>query len=518
MTAGAGPGPSLDARPPLAVPLLAALSLTAMVLHLLVLERYGWFRDEFYYVACADRLAWGYVDHPPFSIAVLTAWKTFFGQSLASIRIVPALCDAAVVVMAGLFAREAGGGRWAQALAALAALVTPVYLGITRFYSMNAFDLLVWPVAMLLLVRVLRSGAMTTWAWLGLALGLGLLNKISVLWLIAGLGVGLLLTRERRVLVSRGPWLAAAIAAALFLPHVVWQIAHDWPTLEFMRNATGKKMVATAFGQFWTQQVLIMNPAALPVWLTGIVACLFAFRGTRWRVIGIAWLVTAAILIAGGRSRASYLAPAYLPLLAVGAAAAEHALRGRGRWIFAALTLLVLSGGVLIAPLALPLFPVERYLDHARALGVAPSAEERHRMGPLPQGYADMFGWEEMVGEVARVYLSLPSGERARCAVYGQNYGEAGAVEVLGRRLGLPRAISGHNNFWLWGPGPDPEVVIVIGGEAEDHLQSFERVEQAGTVPHAPYAMPYEQDLPIFVCRGLRMPVADLWPRTKHYN
>jgi hypothetical protein len=318
-----------------------------------------------------------------------------------------------------------------------------------------------------------------------------------------------------------GPWLALGVALVLFAPHIAWQIANGWPTIEFMRNATGEKMAAVSAMDFLRDQVLSMNPATLPLWLGGLLWCLFARQG-QWRWVAVAYLAITALLVAGGRSRSSYLSPIYPILFAAGVAAFGGWLDRRGLFLRRALTaiaLIVLIGaGVWLAPLAIPVLPVERYIPYAQALGFAPSTAENKEIGLLPQHYADMHGWEELTAAVVDAWQSLPAEERDRACILGQNYGEAGAVTVLGREHGLPPAISGHNNFWLWGPGAcDGSVMIIIGGEGEDHAQAFDSVEAKG-VAHSPYSMPYEQNLTIWVCRGLQRAPAEIWPRIKNYN
>jgi hypothetical protein len=510
--------PSAPERPPFAWGTVAAVATSGLVLHLLALVHYGWFRDEFYYLVCADHLAWGYVDQPPLSIAFLALWRGVFGESLAAIRIAPVLFHLGALALGAAIAREMHGGRYAQGLAALAVLLTPVYLAIGHYYSMNAIDLVVWEAAILLVMVALRTGGSRAWPALGVVLGLGLMNKISVLWLGVGLAGALLLTPYRAVLRTRGPWLALAIALALFAPHVVWQARHNWPTLEFMRNAAREKMVHVGPLDFVRKQILQMNPLAAPLWIAGLVWLLLARAAREWRILGIVFFVVAVVLFAAGSSRASYLALAYPPLLAAGAVALERA-SASGAWRMARVPVaaLLAIAGLLTAPLAMPLLPVERYLAYARALGLAPSTEEHQRVGPLPQQYADMFGWTELVDTVARAYASLSPEERAHCGIFAQNYGEAGAITVLGRARGLPPAMSGHNNFWLWGPQArrfDP--VIVVGGDEEDNAQVFEHIEHVGEMD-SPYQMPYERHRAVSVCRGLKIPVPELWPKLKHF-
>jgi len=498
--------------------LLWAFALATLALHATAITRYGWFRDELYYLASTWHLAWGYVEHPPLSIGLLALVRHTLGDSLIAVRLLPALAGAATVALTGVIARQLGGGRFAQGLACLAALLAPVFLGTAHVFSMNAFDLLLWTVAVRLLLGIVRGGRGRHWLLLGVVLGLGLLNKISVLWLGMGLAVGLLLTPHRRWLATPWPYVAAAIAALMFVPHLLWQVANGWPTLEFMRNATARKMVSVGWGEFVLKQVLQMGPATLPVWLAGLLFALFARAARPWRILAWIYLAVAALLLLGGKSRASYLAIAYPMLLALGGVAWERMMaRGPWRRLRPALPALVLALGLVAVPLALPVLPVEPLIRYQSALGMAPATEEHHEVGPLSQQYADMFGWEELTALVARAYQRLTPEERAHCRVFGQNYGEAGAIDVIGRRYGLPRALSGHNSYWMWGPGDwDGSVLIIIGGDREDNAAFFEHVEIVGQV-RSPYAMPYERGRDVSIGRRLRMPVAQAWPALKHF-
>ena len=493
----------------------AAFAALKLVLTASVLTRYGWFRDELYYIACSKHLAWGYVDQPPFSIALLALNRALFGDSLWALRWLPALSGAATVVLTGLIVRELGGGRFAQALACLCAVLVPVWLAVDHFFSMNAFDTLFWSLAALLLLRALAGGRPGAWVALGVVVGLGLLNKTSMLWFGGAACLGLLLTGHRRVLATRWPWVAAAIAGLIFLPHVVWQVQNGWPTLEFMRNATQGKMVRTDFVGFWSQQVLVMNPALLPVWLIGLVALLASRRG---RILGIVFVAVAALLIASGTSRPNYLAVAYAPLFAAGALAIEGAAADRRGWLRPVALAVVTLVGLPVVPMGLPLLPVERQVAYTRALGMQIRAQEHSRESDLPQVFADMFGWEEMVERVARVYQALPSADRVKCAIFTSNYGEAGAIDLFGRRYGLPPAISAHNNYWLWGPrGATGEVMIIIGGRRDDTHSNFASAVLADTTS-CEHCMPYENGAPIFVCRGLNRPLGEIWAELRNYQ
>ncbi len=490
---------------------LAAVMLLYAALHLAAVNSYGWFRDELYYIACGEHLAFGYVDHPPLVALLARVTRGLLGESLMAARLPSMLAGMAVIWLCGRIAREMGGGRWAQGMAALCALVAPVYLFLFHVLSMNSFDILFWTLGAWVVVKIVIGGDPKLWLLFGLICGLGLQNKHSLLFFGFGVFVGLLLTPERRHFRERWIWMGGAIAVLLFLPHVIWQMANGWPTAEFVRNATEHKNVALSPLEFFVEQIMQMHPLTFPVWLGGLV---WLFR-SRYRVLSWAYVAAFLVLITQS-SKAYYLAPAYPPLFAAGATAIEAWTRPRALRLF--LPILLLAGGLAVAPLSLPILPVESFIRYASALGVGMSAGERHEMGALPQHFADMHGWQEMVAEVARVYRSMPPEEQATAGIYGQNYGEAGAVDVLGRKYGLPKASAGHNNYFLWGPQGSGEVLIIIGGDAEDHRQGFKDVRQAGEVKCGGLCMPYEDNLPIWIARGLKAPIREIWPLVKHYD
>jgi Dolichyl-phosphate-mannose-protein mannosyltransferase len=510
-----------DSKPALASSPLLLFPAVALAVHTSVLLGYGWFRDELYYIACARRLAWGYVDQPPLSLAVLRPVLGLFGDSLVAVRLAAAVVAALTVLLVGLLAREMGGGRRAQALAMLAAVVAPEYLSLGHFYSMNVFDLAAWAVAALILLRVLRavdrpaSRARAGWAWLGLALGLGLLNKISVLWLGAGLAVGLLLTPYRRTLRTRGPWLAGAIAAVVFAPHVVWQIVHGWPTLAFIRRASQDKMVAVSVGHFAALQIEMLGPAVV-VAVAGLVSVFRRADDRRLRVLGWAWVTVFAILALNGTSRPVYLAASCTWLFAAGGVAIDRwAVRRSAAWPWALATAMVALGAVM-APLALPVLPVDRYIAYANALGVAPSTDERHELGALPQFFADMQGWNAIVSAVDSAWRQLPPAERAHAVFFANNYGDAGAQEVLGRDR--PPAFSGHNNYWFWGPPDDSvDAVIVITQDPARLRTFFTHVALAGQTDCG-YCMPYENHQAVYIAWGRRGSWTAAWPGLRHFD
>jgi hypothetical protein len=472
------------------------------------------FRDELYYLACADHLAWSYVDHPPLSIGALWAWRGVFGDSQLALRALPALLGLARVVLTARLSRTLGGGRFAEWTAALLSALAPVMLGSTGLYSMNVFDLLFWALALLLVGELANGAGPRRWLWLGLVVGLGLLNKWSLLFFLAGLGVGLLITPLRRQLAHWEPWAGLALIAVLQLPQVVWQVAHGWPTLEFIANATQHKNLALSPLEFALGQVQELGPFALPLWLSGLAWLSFA-RDGRYRVFAVIYAVAFAIFVAQ-HGKPYYLAPAYPPLFAAAGLALEALPRA---WARGAVLAAVTVGELVAVPFAIPVLPPQTFVAYSRALGVVPARAENNTLGPLPQHFADRFGWEELAQKVAALYGSLSPEDQARAVIVTDNYGEAGALDYYGRRAGLPRALSQHNSYYLWAPSPAPrlDVVIIIGQRQDDLVgRVFRTCTPAGAI-ESPWAMPYEKRAPILLCRELLVPAEETWREGRHF-
>jgi hypothetical protein len=385
---------------------------------------------------------------------------------------------------------------------------------------MNAFDLLVWSVAAWLLIAILEGGPERLWVWLGIVLGIGLENKISVLWLGFGIAAGLLLSRQRSMLRTRGPWVAAAIALAIFTPHIVWQLAHRIPTLEFMRNATADKLVPHTLGSFLRLELDGMLWVATPIWLAGLAFYLWFDAGRDFRPLGWAWLAVLLLLVITRTSRAAYLAPAYSWLLPAGAVMLERA-AGRSRirqaagWLYLAILLLA---GYAAAPYTLPVLPEATIAARTSAAAVGQRAEERHSSTALPEFLGHMDGWPEIVDSVARVFDSLPAAERAHAAILAPDYGIAGAIDLFGRRRGLPASISAHNNYWFWGlRGQQPATFIIVGYTTTQLTRWFQDFERAGETS-CRYCMAYDNHQPIWIAHGLRLPVDQWWGQLQNFQ
>lgn len=500
--------------------LLAALALLKLLIHFYTnaFAGYGIFRDELYYIACSDHLAMGYVDHPPFSIFLLMIYRLLFGDSLFALRLLPAIAGAFTVFITGLIARELGGGRFAQALAALATIASAIKLAMDTFYSMNSFDHLFWALVAYTLIQLIKNEHPKTWLLLGLILGLGLLNKIGVAWLGAGLFVGMLLTEQRTWFKTRWPWIAGTTAFLLFLPFIIWNLTHDFAHFEFIRNASGDKYSSQTPITFIAGQLLINNPVTLPVWLSGLFFFFFHQEGKRFKLLGIIYLTAFVILIINGHSKPEYLASAYAILFAGGGVMIERFAQLSLRWMRYALIVLLTASGITLAPAVIPILPLERYIRYADALGITPSTAESKELDKLPQFYADMFGWEDKAKAVAGAYNKLSPEEKQKCAIFADNYGRCAAIDFFGKKYGLPKSIGNHNNYWIWGPGEyTGELVLILGGNLEGKQERFESVEVVGAVS-SEYSMPYENNLRIYLCRGLKVPLNSVWYQLKHYD
>jgi len=507
-------------RPRFALAVVLGVAAAKLALHLALSNRYGYFRDELYFLDCGRHLAWGYVDHAPL-VGLVARIALALGASLPVLRAIPALAGAGIVFLTGLLAWRLGGGRFAQGLAALGVLVMPIRLGIDSLFTMNSFEPLFWVGAAYALVRIVQTGDGRRWLLVGLLLGAGVMNKHSTAFFAVALAAGVLLTPLRRQLRTPWPWLGALVALIVVAPNLLWQVRHDFATLEDLRNVsrTGKNVVLGPV-VFVGQQVLVTHPLLVPLWLAGLV---WLFRAEHGRYRAQGWtFVLFFVLMFVFKAKHYYLAPIYPVLLAAGAVACDSALerwratRGR-RWPRRAMVALVLVAGAVLAPLTLPLFSPERYLSYEKALGLTRPQTEVSHEGPLPQMFSDQFGWPELAAEVARIYQALPPEDRARAAIFTGNYGEAGAINMFGPRYGLPTAISGHQTHFFWGPrGATGEVVIVLQGTRKGLEDVCLSVEEAGRHFH-PWGMA-EENRPIYVCRGLKVPLDQFWPRVKHWD
>lgn len=486
---------------------LAGVSLAVTLVHLSFAGRYGFFRDELYFIACGARPAWGYVDQPPLTPIAAWAWDVLVQGSLFGFRIVPALGAGVLAWLAGSVAKQLGGGAWSRALAALSVSVAPMFLVATHLFTVNLLEPIAWTLLALLVLRQLENESPGRWLAIGLCAGLALLNKYSVgFWLLALL-VGLVATRERHVLGSRWVLAAAALALALVAPNVAWQASRGFPFLDLLRAGQASKNVPFEALTFSKEVMLGLHPITMPLWVLGL---WLSWRQQRWLALAVLAFVSAMFAL---KAKPYYAAPAFVVPIAAGAVALE-------RWVIrlparAALLGVVLAAGAVTAPLVVPVLPIERMLAYQRALGHTPPPLENKEYGELPQHLADQFGWPEIGAALADAWRTLPEPERARAAVFTFNYGDAAA----GARFGHVPTISGHNQYGEWGPAPaDGTVVIVFGGTQAELARYFGSVTRIGTGPTSPLMMPYERRRPLWVVREPKLPLDELWPRLLHID
>jgi len=514
-------GPYLQPTvPPLSRPVLFGAVALKIFLHVPGLFRYGYFRDELYFLDCARHLDWGYVDCAPL-VAVYAKIALLFGGSLPSLRVISMLAGAGMVALTVLIARQLGGGAFAQALAGLGIIIAPVHLMTDSILSMNAFEPLFWMGCVLIMIHLIRGGDPRLWILFGILAGLGLENKHSTIFFGTAVAAAILVTPLRRELTRPWIWLGGLTALAIFLPNLIWQWQNGFPTIEDLQNvrATGKN-VALAPIPFLLQQTLIMHPANLPVWLAGLWFLLVG-RGRSYRAVGWTYLSLLALFMVL-RAKDYYLAPAYPMLLAAGGVTIEawsariSGFRARTAARSAVAGWLVVSGAI-FAPIALPLLSPANLVAYQKKLGLAPPKTEVAHVGPLPQLWGDQFGWPELVAEVAEIYWALPEEERLRTGIFASNYGEAGAINLFGPQHRLPPATCAHQTHSMWGPGDfDGDQLIWLQWQPEWLEGRCGSVEVVGA-HHHPWGMA-EENRPILLCRDLSPSLTEQWPELRHWN
>lgn len=492
--------------------LALALAAIPFALHLAALNEYGFFRDELYFIVCGRHPAFGYVDQPPL-IPLLAAASQSAGESLWLIRIIPALFAVGAVLAACATARILGGGRGAQILAGLATGSAPLLLGITATLSTSAIEPLTWTLIGYGVLRAVLRAEPRWWIVAGLVAGIALEAKYTVAFFLVALVTALALAGPRSVFARGEFWLGTGITVAIAAPSLIWQALHGWPFLELLRAGANGKNVALAPLPWLLQQALIYTPAYALIGVAGVIG-LMAFAPTRFMGLSALALVATFMLL---HAKDYYLAGLYPLLFAAGGVALERAIRSVA--IRTAYASIALAGALCFAPLALPLLPEPALVAYQRQLSgtlhIALSDAEHHQRALLPQTFADMHGWRELADRVNVVERSLSPADRAQAAIFTQNYGEAGAIDVFGD--GVLDVLCAHNNYFLWGPRGTPRVLIIVGGDKRDHERVFRDVHQVELV-RSTYAMPYENDLPIFVARDPKADLGRLWPTLRHYD
>jgi 4-amino-4-deoxy-L-arabinose transferase-like glycosyltransferase len=486
---------------------LFAIAAAVALLHLLTNSRYGLHRDELQFLSDARHLDWGFVAYPPFTPFIEHIALALFGLSIVGLRLSAVLAQAVVAILGGLMARELGGSRFAQITAALAVAFSPVPIFEGHEFQYTSFDLLWWVLIAYFVIRLLKSEDPRWCLAIGATIGVGLETKYAIAFYIAGIVAGLLFTPARRYLATRWFWAGVALAGLIFLPNLIWLVRHDFISYHFLQHIHARDVGEGRAKGFWTGQFLICaNLAAAPLWIAGLIGYV---RNRRYRMLAFMYLVPLALFWIG-KGRHYYVAPAYPMLLAMGAVLAERWLRALPRWgritlesvYFAAFALISAFVCALLLPLAtggpLKSFALKRSYD-----------------------LREEIGWNELVQTVAQIRDALPPDQQAHLGVTTANYGEYGAIDVLGRAYGLPEPIGTTNSEWLRGyPATAPTTLIVLGLDPDEANAIFTNCRLAGHNGNSQGVRNEESEYhpDIFVCGPPRMPWSQLWKEHKDFG
>ena len=502
------------------------LAAIAAFAHAATAWRYGYFRDELYFIACSKHLAWGYVDQPP--LVAAAAWLSAPADyQLLALRALPIIAAALTVYLAVRLTRELGGGAFAQILSGFATLTLPAYLLLGNTLTTTSFEPIFWTLTLYQCVRLVRANASQATRWwlaIGAAAAVGAYAKYSIALLVAGILVGFLSTPERRVLRSPSPLYALGVATFILGPNLAWQAAHGWPIVDVLagdvnhRHAFQNGLFLESFDvlrnapAFIVEQFVYTNPVAAIVWIAGAAAPFRSARLRDLRFITVAFAVVFLTAIALN-AKGYYIAGFYATLLAVGAVAVERAAVAVRAMLFAALAAVAVAA----MPLSLPVLPIDALVAYTKLLGLTGrNGSPAHLIQPV---FAEQFGWERLTRDVASVYFSLPAPVRARTAIYADTYGDAGALDFFGSHYGLPAPISSQNNYYLWGTrGYDGSTLLAIGATQIDRLRRFYRNVQLVRTSTEPYKWIVEGPAPIYLCTDPIAPLPVIWPALRWYG
>ena len=491
---------------------IAVITLLTAALHLAVAGRYDLMRNELYFLACGRHPSLGYADQPPL-VPLIAAATQLFGQSVWLLRLPAALAAIALVPLTAALARLAGGDRKASVIAAAAAAAAPGLAGVSTTLTTASFEPIAWTALTYFVTRAMVLQERRALIWAGLVAGLAMEAKYGVvIWLI-GLGLGLLATPARRMLAWREAWIGAGVAALIAAPSLVWQAAQGWPFLAIVGRHSAGDLTGDPL-RFEIGQVLALNLLLAPLWISGAVAPFVVDRLKPLRALALAF-IAATVVTYVSHGKDYYLFAAYPAMFALGAVVCARLWSWAvGLWLAASA-----ANFLLIAPVVFPLLPPERLLFLLEHSHVRPAPDEAAAVGaPLTQVFSEEMGWRELETKVAAVYHALPAADQGRTAIFASNYGEAAAIDVYGGKDGLPPAISGDNQYYLWGPrGYDGRVMILINGDPASWRARCDDITEADRFG-TPLAMPFERDRPILICRNLHGGLDSAWPSLKRYG
>jgi 4-amino-4-deoxy-L-arabinose transferase-like glycosyltransferase len=491
--------------------ILFLMAFGAVIFHILLNGQYGFHRDELDFIMNARQLDWGYVAYPPVTPLFARIGLVLFGESLRSLRVLPAIAQGIVMVLAGLMARDMGGKRNAQLMAAFAVFIAPMSLIGGTVIMYFAFDYLWWVLVAFFLVRLLATDDPRYWLGIGAGIGLGMMTKYTMAFWVVGLIVAILVTPARKYLRSKWLYFGAALAFLIFLPNLFWQVRHDFISLDFLSAIHARDIAIGRTATFLADQLyLTTSTLSLPLWVAGLVLCLFSASMRRFRTLGWMFVITFLLLFVS-KGRGYYIGPAYGMLFAAGAAWFEKWLEPRSVRIrqlgFGLLWGVLVIGSLIGISLMKPIAPINSPLWNVTS-GV-------HDL------FVEMVGWQDLTTQVAEIYQSIPEEEKPRTVIFAGNYGEAGALDLYGKQYGLPSVVSGSNSLWYRGYGEtEPQTVIIVGVDYSEAGMVFHSCKTSGRVTNS-YGVKNEESTyhtSILVCRDPIRPWKDIWSQAQDFQ
>lgn len=500
--------------------LIIVLAIFKFIVHILTANGYGYFIDELYTVALSKHLDFGYVDLPPIVPAILAVSRSIFGESLFALHIVPALTGAATMAFVCLITREMGGKRFAICISGLTFIVAPVWLTMNSFFAYDGFDQLSLSIFFYLLIKYIKSDDKKLWVPLGIIAGIAAMTKATILFYGLGFLIALVVSGYGKKLNSKWPWIGLGLFLIIISPYIVWQMINGWPTLDYWMYYESGRTYKSSIAEYLINIIIIMNPFTLPLWTAGIYKIMLPKIRGGYRFIGVMFIASFMLLFLLS-AKAYMLAAFFVPLYSAGAVFVEEKLTIKNmKKIKISIITYVLAAGLALAPASIPILsPVQltRYFNIFRIINKSVTLDNLPKTS-FPQTLADRFGWDNMVDTINRVYRKLPDIERDKCRIFAGYYGAAGAIDLLGKKYSLPNAMSGHLTYYLWGPGDfSGEIMISIGVPEQILKMYFEEVNEEDRVI-SEYTMPYNTDLPVYICRKSKLNIKDLWANFKYFG
>lgn len=500
------------------IAILLYLALIKFLIHMFTGE-YGYHRDELFYMTISQNMGLDNLSMLPLAPGVLAINSWVLGDSLKALHFLPALYGAIIVIITGLMAKELGGKRFAVILAAITVIIPPGYLAIDALYTYDAFDKLAWVTAIYILVLIIKRTNPRLWVLFGLIMGIGVLNKITILFLAFAIFVSLLLSPERKYFKNKWIWIGSLLAILFLFPFVYWQMKQGWPIISYGQYYSESKTYPVSLPEFILFQIVVMHPFTFPIWAIGLWYTAFSEHGKKYRLLTIVYLILFVIFVFM-KAKPYFLIPVYPFLLVMGSVVIENFIEKRNwRYVKSSIATILILGGGFTAIMSMPVLPVETLVGILNSFGGDNmNIQERHELAELPQHLADRFGWEELAATIAGVYNQLDDEEKSKVYIMTGNYGEAGAIRFFGKQYGLPEPICAHGWHYYQGPGNCTGEIVIYFGIPIKYLQpNFEEIIEAA-IFECKYCMPYENNTPVYICRKPKKPFPDIFEDLKHFG